>query len=57
MYKRIGFKMKLNPGMVEEYKKRHDGLWPELNKLLKDDYRGIVITMIQMPVFRNTAFF
>ena len=28
--------MKLNPGMVEEYKKRHDGLWPELHKLLKD---------------------
>ena len=37
MYKRIGFKMKLNPGMVEEYKKRHDKLWPELHKLLKDN--------------------
>lgn len=37
MNKRIGFKMKLNPGMVEEYKKRHDGLWPELHKLLKDN--------------------
>ena len=36
MYKRIGFKMKLNPGQVEEYKKRHDNLWPELHKLLKD---------------------
>lgn len=36
MYKRIGFKMKLNPGMVEEYRKRHDDLWPELHKLLKD---------------------
>ena len=29
--------MKLNPGMVEEYKKRHDDLWPELHKLLKDN--------------------
>ncbi len=28
--------MKLNPGLVEEYKKRHAGLWPELHKLLKD---------------------
>jgi len=37
MYKRIGFKMKLNPGMVEEYRKRHDGLWPELHRLLKEN--------------------
>ena len=37
MYKRIGFKMKLNPGMVVEYKKRHDGLWPELHRLLKEN--------------------
>ena len=36
MYKRISFKMKLKPGMVEEYRKRHDDLWPELHKLLKD---------------------
>jgi L-rhamnose mutarotase len=36
MYKRMAFKMKLNPGMVEEYKKRHDNLWPELHQLLKD---------------------
>ena len=36
MYKRLAFKMKLNPGMVEEYKKRHDDLWPELHRLLKD---------------------
>ena len=28
--------MKLKTGMVEEYKKRHDNLWPELHKLLKD---------------------
>lgn len=29
--------MKLNPGMLEEYKKRHDEIWPELKKLLKDN--------------------
>ena len=36
MYKRLAFKMKLNPGFIEEYKKRHNELWPELHKLLKD---------------------
>jgi len=36
MTKRLGFKMKLNQGMVEEYKKRHNNLWPELHNLLKD---------------------
>jgi len=36
MHKRIGFKMKVNPGAIEEYKKRHNELWPELHKLLKD---------------------
>ena len=33
----VAFKMKLNPGQVEEYKKRHDEIWPELRKLLKDN--------------------
>lgn len=32
----IGSKMKLFPGFEEEYKKRHDELWPELKKLLVD---------------------
>jgi L-rhamnose mutarotase len=32
---RIAFKMKLNRGCEEEYKKRHDVLWPELKQLLK----------------------
>jgi L-rhamnose mutarotase len=33
--KRIGFKMKLFKGFEEEYKRRHDELWPELELLLK----------------------
>ncbi len=33
---KVAFKMKLNPGQVEEYKKRHDEIWPELSKLLSD---------------------
>jgi L-rhamnose mutarotase len=32
---RVAFKMKLNKGAEEEYKKRHDELWPELQQLLK----------------------
>lgn len=34
--KRIGFKMQLYPGKLQEYKKRHDEIWPELAVLLKD---------------------
>jgi L-rhamnose mutarotase len=30
------FKMKLNPGMAEEYKRRHDEIWPELVDLLHE---------------------
>ena len=33
----VAFKMKLNPGQTAEYKKRHDEIWPELKKLLKDN--------------------
>lgn len=34
--KRMAFKMKLKPGFAEEYKKRHNAIWPELKKLLYD---------------------
>lgn len=33
---RLGFKMKLHKGHAEEYKRRHDELWPELGQLLKE---------------------
>jgi L-rhamnose mutarotase len=33
---RIAFKMQLYKGFEEEYKKRHDELWPELEQLLKE---------------------
>ncbi|MDH4441597.1 MAG: L-rhamnose mutarotase [Rhizobium sp.] len=33
---RYAFKMKLNPGMEAEYRKRHDEIWPELVALLND---------------------
>ncbi|SMC80210.1 L-rhamnose mutarotase [Cellulophaga tyrosinoxydans] len=34
---RLAFKMKLNKGQIDAYKKRHDELWPDLKKLLKDN--------------------
>ena len=33
---RIAFKMKLHPGQAEEYKRRHDAIWPELKLLLME---------------------
>ena len=32
--KRVAFKMKLKVGYEEEYKKRHDEIWPELKEKL-----------------------
>ncbi|MEQ8882111.1 MAG: L-rhamnose mutarotase [Cyclobacteriaceae bacterium] len=32
----IAFKMQLNEGQKEAYKKRHDEIWPELKRLLKE---------------------
>jgi L-rhamnose mutarotase len=34
--KRLAFVMKLKAGFEEEYRKRHDALWPEMKKALKD---------------------
>ncbi len=31
--KRHAFKMRLKPGAVAEYKKRHDEIWPELSRI------------------------
>ena len=33
---RHAFKMHLNPGMADEYKRRHDEIWPDLVDLLHD---------------------
>ncbi len=33
---RIAFKMQLYKGCEDEYKKRHDKIWPELQSLLKE---------------------
>jgi L-rhamnose mutarotase len=34
--KRFAFKMKLKAGCIEEYKKRHDKIWPEVKQLLAE---------------------
>ena len=33
---RIAFKMKLFKGFEDEYKRRHESIWPELKQLLKE---------------------
>jgi len=38
--KRTGFKMRLLPGYREEYKRRHNEIWPELVELLKKEGIG-----------------
>jgi L-rhamnose mutarotase len=32
----LAFRMKLKPGAAEEYRRRHDQLWPELAVLLRE---------------------
>lgn len=52
--KRFGFKMKMFPGFKEEYKKRHNEIWPELVKLLKNE--GIGNYSIFLDEETNTLF-
>jgi len=33
---KIAFRMQLNPGMKDEYLRRHNAIWPELAKALKE---------------------
>jgi L-rhamnose mutarotase len=52
--KSLGFKMKLFPGKMQEYKARHDNLWPELAALLKES--GISDYYIYLDEETNTLF-
>jgi len=52
--KRTAFKMHLKPGMKQEYKKRHDEIWPELKNLLKDS--GVSEYFIFLDEETNTLF-
>lgn len=51
---RIAFKMQLFEGFKEEYKKRHDEIWPELKSLLKDS--GISEYSIFLDETTNSLF-
>ncbi len=52
--KRMAFKMHLKPGQKEQYKKRHDEIWPELKKLLKE--AGVCEYSIFLDEETNTLF-
>jgi L-rhamnose mutarotase len=51
---KYAFKMKLNPGRKDEYRKRHDEIWPELVALLKD--AGVSDYSIHLDEETNTLF-
>lgn len=51
---RVAFKMKLHSGQAEEYKKRHNAIWPELKSLLKQ--AGISNYSIFLDEETNTLF-
>ena len=51
---RVAFKMKLHKGFAEEYKKRHDNLWPELKTLLK--HNGISEYLIYLDEETHALF-
>ncbi len=52
--KRLAFKMKMTPGMKEEYKRRHAEIWPEVAKLIKDS--GVSNYSIFLDEETNTLF-
>lgn len=51
---KIAFKMKLMPGFQEEYKRRHNEIWPEVRTLLKEN--GISDYFIFLDEETNTLF-
>jgi len=52
--KQHAFTMKLKPGYEEEYKKRHDEIWPELEHLLSES--GIQKYLIYLDEETGTLF-
>ena len=53
-YEKHAFKMRLNPGMAAEYKKRHDEIFPELVDLLHQ--AGVKDYSIHLDEETNTLF-
>jgi L-rhamnose mutarotase len=50
----FAFKMRLKPGNADEYKKRHDQIWPELSALLRKS--GVSDYSIFLDEETNTLF-
>jgi L-rhamnose mutarotase len=63
--KRNAFKMKLKPGNIAEYKRRHDAIWPELAAELRSagisdysiflDEKTLTLFAVQKLADQNTA--
>ena len=63
--KHHAFTMKLKPGVVAEYKKRHDEIWPELSTALRTagisdysiflDETTLTLIAVQKQTDNNTA--
>ena len=51
---KYAFKMRLNPGMRDEYQKRHDEIWPELVALLRE--AGVSDYSIHLDAETDTLF-
>lgn len=51
---KYAFRMQLNPGCLEEYRRRHDEIWPELVDLLHG--AGITDYSIFLDEASNTLF-
>jgi L-rhamnose mutarotase len=54
MAEKYAFRMRLNPGMKAEYKRRHDEIWPELLVLLRD--AGVSDYSIHLDEETNSLF-
>ncbi len=54
MAEKYAFRMKLNPGMKDEYIRRHAEIWPELVALLKD--AGVSDYSIHLDEETNSLF-
>jgi len=51
---RLAFKMFLHPGQRDEYRRRHDAIWPELRSSLK--HSGVANYSIHLDPETNTLF-
>lgn len=54
MMEKYAFRMRLNPGMADEYKRRHHAIWPELTALLAE--AGVADYSIHLDPETNALF-